>query len=167
MEHIFNRHCAKVILSFGICEVVPTVVFGPIPEFITKWVITPLSLADIVGLTMTVAHVDASVPIFSSEEFGHFTIIKNTSLILGGHAIVCNTCPEGNLGTSSAKLSTGRMWMVKCKSCQCSTTYKEPDEKEIAENDKEIITRVPGGTGLFCVPYPPPPPPQLQTRSGN
>jgi hypothetical protein len=148
-------------MSFAIGSVVPMMVGGPLPELIMKWVGTPLSLMDIIAHTMTEKYVEAHIPVFSSKEWGHFTLIKNDLCVFGGRKITCDRCPATTpLQTRSNRMKDGsgrRRVTIACRSCGFATKYKLPGNGTggipIADGDKDYISRV-AGTKLIRTPYP-------------
>lgn len=113
-----------------------------------------MPLMEIIGQTMTSAYIEACTPVFSGQDFGHFTLVTNSVFILGGRQIRCDRCPSWNLSSSSSILGNERRkWTITCNFCNYTTRFKAPDDDQIHENDKEVVSKVPGGNYLRT-PYP-------------
>jgi hypothetical protein len=145
-------------MSFGVSSVIPYMVSDPLPAIINRWVATPLQLEDIISQTMTWQYAQSHVPVFSSKDWGHFTIIHNSLFVLGGRKVSCDTCFESRLSSTSKRLKDGsgaKKWTIECSGCKRITIYKLPDADFIRDEDAGLIRPIPG-TSMVRVPYPVP-----------
>jgi hypothetical protein len=145
-------------MSFGVSSVIPYMVSDPLPAIINRWVATPLQLEDIISQTMTWQYAQSHVPVFSSKDWGHFTIIHNSLFVLGGRKVSCDTCFESRLSSKAKRLkdgSGGKKWTIECSGCRRITIYKLPDADVVRDEDVGLVRPI-AGTLMLRVPYPVP-----------
>jgi len=131
-------------------------VCGPLGEFVAKWAATTLPLLSIIGQTMTAAYVEKQGPVFSSRSFQDFTLVTSSARMVGGKAVYCvNNCSGGYSTTSEKRGRSRKKWNIACNACGWTASYVLPKDAEISEEDKDVITTVPGNNyhrTLFPVP---------------
>lgn len=154
LKEPYDRHCGELVVSFGIKAVIPAKICGPLGEFVHLWVGTTQPLLDTIHQTMTSAYVTCNVPVFSSHEYGHFTVVASDTTTVAGRVIRCvNRCPI-TLSGSSTTLGNGRLkWRIKCNTCTFFATYALPDTiSQILQEDIDPVERI--GTWGYWTSYP-------------
>ena len=117
-EDTLNRHCAEVILSFAVTGATRRVLTGPLSSLVTKWVTMPLPLMDVIGQTITGDYIWDCCPVFSSSEFGHFTLVNKSILVVGRRRIECGTCEVPQVPSTACRHAGSKHeWSITCKSC--------------------------------------------------
>jgi hypothetical protein len=147
-----DRLCAEVVLSFGTNTVVPAMVAPPLPALLTKWVVTLHPLLNIIGPALHKLYVDLHIPVFSTSELGHFTLVSKSSTVVGGRRIRCDRCPTDNLSATTTSIGKKAMWTITCRGCHRYVEY--PHQEGILDADRRFIFAVPDNNDYLCTPYP-------------
>ena len=152
----YDRHCGELVVSFGVDAVIPAKISGPLGEFVHHWVGTLQPLVEIVHQTMTSAYISSNIPVFSSREFGHFTVATSDNFTIVGHVVRCvNRCPS-TLSASSKSLGrsqTRKKWRIQCNGCKYVASYIFPDvQKQVAQEEASKVKKI-GSLG-YWTPYP-------------
>jgi hypothetical protein len=154
LSAIYDRHCAEVVLSFGISAVVPALVAPPLPELLTKWAATLTPLLDIIGRMLSRSYIDQHIPVFSSAQSGHFTLVSKSCTVLEGCRIECDRCAPNNLHSTSSKVGNRLKWTIVCRICQRRVKYAHPPNEPVVR--REGICDVPHNDHYLRTPYPVP-----------
>lgn len=149
-----GRHTADLVISFGIRAFLPMTVVGGIGLLVQKWAATAIPLANLIGQTITAEYVTAYHPVFSCRDFGHFTLVVPSNLVIGGRRISCvNGCADKPSTSSSKVTNRSKKWRVVCPKCNYRTSFKDPADLNIEEGDKDKVFKIPGQPYLRA-PYP-------------
>jgi hypothetical protein len=112
-----------------------------------------MSLMDLISTTLSSEYCESLTPVFSSKSDGHFAVTATSAYTVGGRIVKCS-CVKPRFSYQKKGLSQGRLgYRIVCHSCDLETSYTTAGDRGIAEEDKGVISRIPG-TEIYCAPWP-------------
>lgn len=151
----YDRHTAELIISFAISAVVPVSLSGVIGQLLLKWIASTMPVMEIIGQTITPDFVESNHPVFSSRDWGHFTLANHSAVLIGGRQVTCVNGCNDKLRASRKKVSNrSAKWTVTCPGCKFQATYREPEDRQIEDRDKGKVLHVPHQSKYMRTPYP-------------